>query len=178
VLRSKAFFLSLLLLPTVALADQVNDAKVFYNKRIDALWMVGGHEYPGTTSHPVCFANATLEDGSGMEIVKDLESDELYLRVQNMNWNLVEGTDDKEKLRLNLYRNSKIVDGGNMSWFILTKNTIGIPALTAKNFTDALWNSTFIRIIMPGDNQNFSTLLAARTSYSTRWRNVSRHSLP
>jgi hypothetical protein len=114
---------------SAALTDQGNDAKIFYNQRADALWMVGVHEYPGTASHPLCFANATLEDGSGMEVVKDLESDKFFLRVQNMNWNLVEGTDDKETLRLNLYRNSKIVDGRNMGWFILTKNTIAIPSL-------------------------------------------------
>lgn len=144
-----------------ALAEQGNDAKVFYHKRIDQAWTVGGHEYPGTKSHPVCFANATIEDGSGIEMVKDLESDEFYIRVQNMNWNLTEGVDDKEKLRLNLYRNSKLIDGGNMNWFILTKNTIGIPSLSAKEFTDAFWKSTFIRVIMPGDNQNFSTLIAS-----------------
>jgi hypothetical protein len=161
VVRPKAFFLSLVLLSTPALAEQSNDAKVFYNKRIDALWTVGGHEYPGTKSHPVCFANSTLEDGSGLEIVKDLESDEFFIRIQNMNWNLTEGVDDKEKLRLNLHRNGKLVDGGNMSWLILTKNTIAIPSLSAKQFTESLWKTTFIRVIMPGDNQNFSTFIAS-----------------
>lgn len=161
VFNPKALFLSLFLLSTLALAEQGNDAKVFFNKRIDQLWIVGGHEYPGTKSHPVCFANSTLDDGSGMEIVKDLESDEFFIRVQNMNWNLTEGIDDKEKLRLNLYRNSKLVDGGNMGWYILTKNTIAIPSLSAKQFTDVLWNTTFIRVIMPGDNQNFSTFIAS-----------------
>ena len=157
----KAIFLSLILLSSSAFAQQGDDAKVFYNKRIDSLWMVGGHEYPGTKSHPVCFANSTLDDGSGLEIVKDLESDELFIRVQNLNWNLTEGTDDKEKLRLNLYRNGKLVDGGNMGWFILTKNTIAIPSLSAKQFTGALWNTTLIRVIMPGDNQNLSTFIAS-----------------
>lgn len=157
----KAIFLPLLLLSTSALAEQSNDAKVFYSKRIDALWTVGGHEYPGTKDHPECYANSTLEDGSGLEISKDLETDNFFIRVQNMNWNLTEGTDDKEKLRLNLYRNNKLVDGGNMSWFILTKNTIAIPALSAKDFSAALWNTTLIRVIMPGDNQNFSTFIAS-----------------
>lgn len=153
--------LAIVLLSTSASAEQGNDAKVFYYKRIDQLWTVGGHEYPGTTSHPACFANATIEDGSGLEIVKDLESDQFFIRVQNMNWNLTEGVDDKEKLRLNLYRNGKLVEGGNMNWFILTKNTIAIPSLSAKQFTDALWRTTFIRVIMPGDNQNFSTFIAS-----------------
>jgi hypothetical protein len=154
-------FLALLLMSSPALAEQSNDAKVFYNKRIDQVWTVGGHEYPGTKSHPVCYANATIEDGSGVEIVKDLESDEFFIRVQDMNWNLTEGTDDKEKLRLNLYRNGRLVDGGNLNWSILTKNTIAIPSLSAKEITDALWKSTFIRVIMPGDNQNFSTFIGS-----------------
>jgi hypothetical protein len=157
----KAIFLSLILLSSTAFAQQGDDAKVFYNKRIDALWTVGGHEYPGTKSHPACFANSTLEDGSGLEIVKDLESGEFYLRIQNLNWNLTEGTDDKEKLRLNLYRNGKLVGGGSLRWFILTKNTIAIPSMPDKAFLDDLWKTTLIRVIMPGDNQNFSTFIAS-----------------
>ena len=116
---------------------------------------------PGRKSHPACFANATLDDGSGIEIVKDLELDEFFIRIQNMNWNLTEGVDDKEKLRLNLHRNGKLIEGGTMGWFILTKNTIAIPSLSAKQFSGALWNTTFIRVIMPGDNQNFSTFIAS-----------------
>jgi hypothetical protein len=42
----KAIFLSLILVSSTAFAQQGDDAKVFYNKRIDALWTVGGHDTP------------------------------------------------------------------------------------------------------------------------------------
>jgi hypothetical protein len=139
------------LIPNHAAAAS-EESKRFYEKKIDDFWYVGGNL--NTTRNSACFAHVEFKDGSNAEIIRDLVDGELYLRVQNMSWNLEAGVDDKMKLRLNMHRGNAVVNGGTLDWAIVDKTTIIMGDIGIKEFMDGLWKSDTIRLIMPGNTSN------------------------
>lgn len=140
------------LLTVVSPVRAEEQAKSFYSKPIDGVWHVGGNQYVERNSG--CFAHAEFKDGSSAEIVRDLVDSELWMRIQNVEWNLQSGVDDKMRLRMNLQRDSKVIDGSAFDWKLIDKNTIVINQIELKPFMDTFWKSNIIRIIMPGNTSN------------------------
>ena len=124
---------------------------IFYSGGQTGAWTVfgnGGNE----KQNPACIAETKWEDGSTMQLIKDLNSGEVYIWFQNYEWNIGDAPGDYS-FRLNMYNRANQVVGGDFTYQLLNKNTIAIRRIDVNSFIPAFMEMSQMRIIMPGDIQ-------------------------
>ena len=149
-MRSIAALLLLVLLAGRAGAEEVN----FYGKDTDKWWSVTGGANP-ETGQATCYAMANKKDGSFVQIHRSLVDGELWAIVHDTSWEI--SGEETGTLRWNFFGNRQsLVSGGNLKFLVKDKNTILILQIESKTFTNAMWNSRYFTLVMPGDVANLS----------------------
>jgi hypothetical protein len=92
-------------------------------------------------------------DGSTFELVKDLADGELYIRLQNNSWNIIDEPGEY-KMRLNIHYPDGDINGNDFSYLLINKNTIVIPQIEAESFVPAFHDGSNLVMVMPGDIPN------------------------
>jgi hypothetical protein len=117
-------------------------------------WIVEGF-IPDDNTNTNCMVSSNYKDGSRIEFRKDLIDGEMYFWIRNTDWELVADQDDKEKIRVNFMRNKyRMINGDYLNWHIINKNTIFVVSMKEAVLTKVLWETEFIRFIMPGNAAN------------------------
>jgi hypothetical protein len=127
----------------------------FYQKETDKFWAVfGGAD--ADTGQVTCYGRATKKDGSFIQIHRSLVDGEVWAFVHDTEWE-IQGP-DQGSLRWNFFNGRKdgLIAGANFDYVLKDKNTILIPRIEPKNFSEALWNSRYFTLVMPGNVANLS----------------------
>jgi hypothetical protein len=126
----------------------------FYQKETDNWWSVfGGAD--AETGQATCYGRANKKDGSSIQIHRSLVDGEVWAIVHNTAWDIA--GQDRGQLRWNFYGNkSALVDGADFEYIVKDKNTILILQIEPKHFSEALWNTRYFTLVMPGNLQNLS----------------------
>lgn len=135
------------LLTAPAMAEGPAD---FYNN-FSGDWHIGG--YPGDPNlAPACYAEYSWQDGSTFQLIKDLNTGELYIWFQNMSWNIADAPGEYS-LRMNI-ESRRQVNSGSYYYQLYNKNTITINFLNVDDFIPSFMDAYRINMIMPGDIPN------------------------
>lgn len=140
--------LSLALLVTPALAEN----EIFFDGGQSGSWSVFGNA-GNKDQNAACVAEVTWEDGSKFQLIKDLQSGEVYIWFQNMEWNIADAPGDY-KFRMNIVDDRNNLIGGEMTYTLINKNTLAIRGIDAETFIPPFMTMAEIRFVMPGDIQN------------------------
>jgi hypothetical protein len=144
-----------LLLSTVLAASlfatQAFAETIFYSGGQTGAWNVFGNA-GNATQNAACVAETKWQDGSTMQLIKDLKSGELYIWFQNYEWNIADAPGDYS-FRMNLVNRANQVVGGDMTYSLINKNTIAIRGIDVNSFIPAFMEMSEMRILMPGDIQ-------------------------
>ena len=128
-------------------------AETFYSKQINNRWKVFGNIYPEKDKNDSCIANYDWDDGSLLQITKELVDNELYIRLQNVTMN--EEKQGPFKLRINWYAKKKIINSSLYAGLISAKNILAISNLYEEPFLLNLVKATSgFYIIPPGTIEN------------------------
>jgi len=136
-----------LIATTPSFADEI-----FFDGGQNGSWSVFGNA-GNSNQNPACVAEVTWEDGSKLQLIKDLQSGEVYLWFQNLEWNIADAPGDYT-FRMNIVDKANNVVGGDMTYTLVNKNTITVRGLDAESFIPPFITMTEIRFVMPGDIQN------------------------
>ncbi len=147
----KKLLLSTVLAISLFTSQALADANIFYQGGQTGAWTVFGNG-GSQSQNPACVAETTWQDGSTMQLIKDLTSGELYLWFQNYEWNIGDPPGDYP-FRMNMYNRANQVIGGDMTYTLVNKNTITIRGIDVNSFIPAFMEMGEMRIIMPGDIQ-------------------------
>lgn len=145
-----------------SVAAEPEKGESFYNKSIDQLWTVFGNRYTKNSEgdkNSGCIAEASWDDGSRLQIIKDLVDGELYIWINNIAWSITDPVKQKYTLRLNLYNGNRVVESGTIDYYLLNKNTMAIRNLAETKFTQAFFESTRMLLVPPGTIQNMTVSL-------------------
>lgn len=124
----------------------------FTTPNLKGNWQVVGDN--GTsTLNPACKLITKWQDGSTLELIKDLADGELYILFINNAWNISDDPNTKATARFN-FHNNNYVTGGAATYELLNKNTIRFRGITADKFIPDFVNSQKMVIIMPGTIPN------------------------
>jgi hypothetical protein len=144
-----------LLLSTVlavsVFASQAFADNIFYSGGQTGAWTVFGNA-GNQNQNPACIAETKWQDGSTMQLIKDLNSGELYIWFQNYEWNIIDPPGDYP-FRMNMVNRANQVVGGDMTYSLINKNTIAIRKIDVDSFIPAFMDMSELRILMPGDIQ-------------------------
>lgn len=140
-------FAASLIFSTPSFADEI-----FYQGSQQGSWNVFGNA-GSATQNAACVAEVTWDDGSKLQLIKDLISGEIYIWFQNMEWNVGDppGT---YPFRMNIVDRAGNVVGGDMNYELVNKNTIAVRGLDAETFIPPFMGMSELRFIMPGDIGN------------------------
>lgn len=148
----KKFFLSTIIAATLFVTPAIAN-EIFYDGGQSGTWSVFGNSGVGN-QNPACVAQATWDDGSKFQIIKDLADGEFYIWFQNMQWDIADAPGDYP-FRMNFESSTDgSVIGGNMTYTLVNKNTVLVRDIEVEAFVDAFVKKSEIRFIMPGDIQN------------------------
>jgi hypothetical protein len=118
----------------------------------------GGWNIFGVTGsngkNPACVMSYKFQDGSDFQLVKDLADGELYIWLQNMEWDIADEVNKPYPLRINFYNKNGEVVGGDFEYYLQTKNTIAIRALDVNTFIPVFMEMATMRLIPTGTIQN------------------------
>ncbi len=157
-MKSMLGFLILCLVSTQAFA--INKIDHFYKKQIDEAWTVYGNAYD-ENQRAACFAENRYKDGSIFQLSINPGTNDLYIWFKDNTWEMKSHSFHKDyPVRLNLFNDDKIIDGGNMTFTVLDKNTIQILHIGQKPFFKTLLNSNKIVFVMPGTVLNATVRMA------------------
>jgi hypothetical protein len=141
-----------------ASADEIS----FYKKETDSWWSVFG-EADAETGQATCYGRANKKDGSFIQIHRSLVDGEVWAIVHNTAWE-IEGQ-NRGELRWNFFGGKgTIVNGAGFEYVVKDKNTILILQIEPKRFSDAIWNTRYFTLVMPGNLQNLSASFESRGS--------------
>jgi hypothetical protein len=135
----------------------------FYQKETDSWWSVfGGAD--AETGQATCYGRANKKDGSFIQIHRSLVDGEVWAIVHNTEWE-IQGP-DRSSLRWNFFNGLKngLIAGANFDYVVKDKNTILILQIEPKRFSDAIWNTRYFTLVMPGNLQNLSASFESKGS--------------
>ena len=128
------------------------EATKFYSKSADKYWSVIGVVRPGQVT---CAGFINKKDGSFIELDRSLVDGEVWSIIHNTAWEM--DPQGGSTLRWNFFRpNNSLIDGADLKYRVKDKNTILVLAITEKWFFDAISNSSYFTLVMPGNLQNFT----------------------
>lgn len=137
----------------------------FYFKKTDAFWSVYGANET-TTGQATCFGEAGRKDGSIIQIHRSLVDGELWVVVHGTEWEIQ--SQGGGTLRWNFYApgsKGDLIAGADLHYEVKDKNTIQLLQIKPNAFSDALWNSKYFVLVMPGNLPNL--LIGFETRGST-----------
>ena len=147
----KKFLITTLLAASLAITPALAQEN-FYDGGVVGSWSVFGN--PGNaTQNPACVAEVTWDDGSKLQLIKDLRDGELYIWFRNNEWNIAD-TPGEYLFRMNLVDSKGNVVGGDLNYELINKNTIAVRKIDVDSFIPPFMTMAEIRFIMPGDIQN------------------------
>ena len=147
----KKLLLSTVLAAGLFVTQAFAEPNIFYSGGQSGDWTVFGNA-GSSTQNPACVAETKWQDGSSMQLIKDLQSGELYIWFQNYEWNIIDPPGNYS-FRLNMYNRANQVVGGDLTYTLVNKNTIAIREIDVDSFIPAFMEMSEMRIIMPGDIQ-------------------------
>lgn len=133
-----------------------------FNEIINGTWKANGARPDGNNdgvlSFPICTVWGRFDDGSDLQISKNVKSGELYMWVRNTDWELDSEAKSNEsrysQVQINFYKGRKFVKGGALHWYAKSKNIVAIPDIGPTEFALALHHSNRLSIVMPGNIGN------------------------
>ena len=127
----------------------------FYKKETDDWWTVFGGAN-ADTGQATCYGSAHKKDGSFIQIHRSLVDGEVWAIVHDTEWDIQ--SPNGGSLRWNFFNGLKngLIAGADFDYILKDKNTILILQIDSKNFSQALWNSRYFTIVMPGNVPNIS----------------------
>lgn len=151
----KPRFIAALLLAIFQTGTLSAEEATFYQKETDNFWTVFGSA-DNETGQVTCYGRANKKDGSFIQIHRSLVNGELWAIVHGTEWE-IKGS-DQGSLRWNFYSGAKngLIAGANFDYVLRDKNTLLILQIEPNKFSEALWNSKYFTLVMPGDVPNFS----------------------
>ena len=147
--------LSVVAAVALAFTTSVFAGELFYDKPANdkQVWGVFGDK--GSDSlNPACVAELGFNDGSYVQIIKDLANGEVYIWLKNNAWEIQDEVNQYYDLELNFTFTDGSVVNVPMQYLLLNKNTIILPQLNDENFLGALATAKEFKLIMPGTIQN------------------------
>ena len=131
----------------------VSNAHAFYDKNIPGGWRVLGD--PGSeTQNPGCALILTYDDGSEIQLIRDLKDGELFIWFKNNEWNIADEIEKQYPMRINFYNSRGDVIGGNFQYQLVNKNTIVIRGLNIDDFIPPFMEMGTMKFIMEGNIEN------------------------
>lgn len=131
----------------------ITSAHAFYEKQIPGGWKVIG-DVGDSTRNPGCAMTLSYDDGSEIQLIRDLKDGELYIWFKNNEWNIADEIEKVYPMRVNFYTSSGNVVGGNFEYVLVNKSTIVIRNLNIDSFIPAFMEMKTMRFIMEGTIQN------------------------
>lgn len=149
---------------------------IFYSKD-EGNWQIRGI-HKDVQKRDTCFAVRIWPDGSTFSIYNDMETDEIYLALQNVEWVISDEYRKEYTARVNFWKGDQ-VKGVVRSYFLLNKNTLNFFGLSSEEI-ELLFASDVIKIVMPGNISNaaidmsgssiaLQRMLECRTLYRKKW---------
>jgi hypothetical protein len=129
-------------------------ADYFYNSTHND-WAIFG-DFGDIDQNPACVISHVWRDGSEFQLIYDLAERELWIWLQNFDWNIVDATGYDFPYSFNMVivgYNNEVVSG-EMGYYLISKNTIDIPDIEPRTFMEAFAGLNELRFIMPGNIQN------------------------
>lgn len=140
------------------------DESVFYNKT-NGYWSTYGKiGTPGDS--PGCWTETTWTDGSRLQLIKDLYDGQIYVWLQNVDWNIVDDSPPGwyDGLMINFYnRSGQVVQNWRGGFELINKNTIVIPGLKVDTFIVPFADASEMVLVMPGTTPNMGMPLDGTT---------------
>jgi hypothetical protein len=153
-------FINALLLLSLCLSPVCAEEVSFYQKETDNWWTVFGGAN-AETGQATCYGRANKKDGSSIQIHRSLVDGEVWAIVHNTAWEI--NGQDRGQLRWNFFGNKgPLVDSADFEYIVKDKNTILILQIEPKHFSEALWNTRYFTLVMPGNLQNLSVSFESR----------------
>lgn len=135
----------------------VAEEQLFY-RAIVGTWTIIGH--PGNSNlNPACVIVRRWQDGSEFHLIRDIKDGELYIRIDNMTWNIGDPIGEYGRnpgtnpIRMN-FKFSNSINSSTLIWNLVSKNAITIRHLNVKNFITDFMAASHLSFIMPGTIQN------------------------
>jgi hypothetical protein len=148
--------LALLLFATVAHAAE---PKTFYKQEIPGKtnWTVFGTIFNDPNNSDKCSAEIAWEDGSLWQLTKHLDESSPYIAIRNADWQISDAPQTRLNVQANAYdENNKFVEGSNLGFTLVNKNTMFSMSLNGDKFIEAVFNSHRMVFIPPGNIPNIT----------------------
>ena len=149
----KALFASVFLLSaSPAIAEPDN----FYYSDVQGtpFFVYGALGDSSKNLNPSCYAAQSYKDGSEFRLIRDLKDGELWMIIQNVNWDMVDKPESVFNMQINFYRGND-VKPMTFDYVVLNKNTIAIRNIIKDgSFLPAFMIADRMMLIMPGSIPN------------------------
>lgn len=107
----------------------------------------------GGSGNPACYAEINYRDGSRFQLIRDLADAELYIFMRNNTWNIGDPP-GVYNVRMNFYNSAGNIEGINLQYNLVNKNTIVIRNLKKEIFIPLFMNNNRAVFVMPGTIQD------------------------
>lgn len=144
--------------------------ETFYTKKMDQAWTVYGinYLYEGNVYPigPICALENRYRDGSLLQISVPImqgprqgrKPPPFKLYFKDNTWEISGPYPQESSLQLNLFKGGKLVDGGELKFTVMSKNSILINGI-AGNLAMSLEKSDKLVFVMPGTIKNSTVTL-------------------
>ena len=118
-------------------------------------WHIGGYTGDAGGLDPACYAEFTFKDSSVFQLIKDLETGELYIWMQNMQWNIGDAPGQYSAVINMAHSNGDVGPAsGRYTYDLINKNTIAVYGLNIEEFIPDFMQAVRIDFIMSGNIEN------------------------
>ncbi|MBR0914313.1 hypothetical protein [Bradyrhizobium japonicum] len=140
--------------------------ETFYTKKVDQAWtvyginyLVDGNVYP---KGPICALENRYGDGSLLQLSVPIREGRkpppFKLYFKDNTWEISGPFPQQASLQLNMFKGGKFVDGGELKFTVMSKNSILINGIAGK-FGMSLEKSDKLVFVMPGTIRNSTVTL-------------------
>lgn len=126
----------------------------FYNDQAGG-WHIGGYTGDAGGLDPACYIEYVFQDSSVFQLIKDLETGELYMWIMNTTWNISDAPGNYDMILNARHANGDIgAASGKYQYELINKNTIAIYGLNVDEFVPDFMQATRLEMIMSGTIEN------------------------
>lgn len=129
-------------------------AEIFYESKQSGLWTAVG--IIEDEKNPKCLSFMEYEDGSSVEVVKDMKDSELYIIVVNKDWYITDEPGTIGNGQMRFIKGDNITATKDIELVLVNENTIAIPNVYDDIFIPQFMENDSMRLIMPGTTSNIS----------------------
>jgi hypothetical protein len=143
--------------------------ETFFTRKVDQSWTVYGINYliDGTVypAGPICALENRYGDGSLLQISVAIRTDRkpptFKIYFKDNTWEISGPYPQVASLQLNMFKEGKFVDGGELKFMIMSKNGIVISGIAGK-FGASFEKSDKLVFVMPGTIKNSTVQIPGR----------------